>query len=189
MTSVKPVDVTSTLLLACRARESGESVDVSTEPFGPWVEPMIKAGAVDPRREEAVPSWNRLASLAKVSTSTVTMMIDGRRAPNPRTVQKIANVLKVDPLKVSEWLELSRPVGRRYTAPPEADLLSERQQNALTTFIRALAADRRENDDAAFVHQKIDKESGLPATDAIEVDLDPDTPVPLTPPAEEESET
>lgn len=144
MTTVKPVDAASTLFLACPAQESGESVDVSTEPFGPWVQPMIDAGAVDPRRDEPIPSWNRLAELAHLSTSTVTGMVDGTRSTSTLSVQKVAKVLKVDPREVSKWLDLSRPVGRRYVAPPEADLLTERQQKALTTFIRALAADQKE---------------------------------------------
>jgi hypothetical protein len=128
---------------------------VSDTPTGPWVEPMIRAKATDPRN--GLPSWNQLGILAGLSTSTVTAMVSGSRKTSSRSIQAVAKVLREDPKTVSEWLELQRPVHRSYQPPPEADLLTERQQKALTSLIRAIVSDDpKAGNDSGTSAQKID---------------------------------
>lgn len=143
---MESIDGASTLFLARPALESGESVDVSDTPTGPWVEPMIRAKATNPRN--GLPSWTRLGELAGLSTTTVTAMISGSRKTSTKTIRKIADFLGEDTQTVSEWLELTRLVREKYDAPPEADLLTERQRKALTNLIRAIVADDKEEGQA-----------------------------------------
>lgn len=116
----------------------GEWLDVSREPEGPWVAAMVKAKATDPRNGR--PSWNRLAELAGVSTSTITLMVEGRRNTSLKTVAKVADALRVPTAEVAKWLGREQEV-RPYEVPSEVELLTERQQKALTELIRAIAAD------------------------------------------------
>ncbi|WP_159622711.1 helix-turn-helix domain-containing protein [Ruania rhizosphaerae] len=115
---------------------------MSNEPTGPWVEPMIRAKATDPRNGR--PSWNRLAELADVSTTTITQMVEGKRRTSPQTIGKIADALHVDPERVSEWIGRDQPVRRAWEPPGEVNLLTARQQKALAELIRAMAAPERE---------------------------------------------
>lgn len=110
-------------------------------PEGPWVEPMIRAKATDPRNGR--PSWNRLAELAGVGPSTITHMVRGTKRTSPETIQRVADVLRVPAGEVSAWLGLTRRVGERYAPPPEADLLTPRQREAVNELIRAIVADEQ----------------------------------------------
>lgn len=111
---------------------------MSKEPSGPWVAPMEQVGATDPRNGR--PSWNRLAELADVSTTTVTQMVSGKRSTSPATVKKIAAALRVEPEDVSSWLNLRKPVRTTWQPPPEADLLTDRQRDAVAELIRAFTS-------------------------------------------------
>jgi len=114
----------------------------SSEPFGPWVEAMERAGAVDPRNGRA--SWNQLAERAGVSTSAITNMVSGKTKAKPATVQKVAVALRVKPERVSEWIGATAPVGGPYVPVPEAALLSSREREALDLLIRAIARGRED---------------------------------------------
>lgn len=117
----------------------------SEEPFGPWVEPMERAGARDPRSTDGRLSWGGLARLAGVSTSAITNMVYGRtKRPHPRTVQKVAEALGVSPETVSEWIGLARPVGRPYEPDGSSSLLYEHERAALDELIRAITRGREE---------------------------------------------
>lgn len=169
MTSVESVDAASTLFLACRALESGESVDVSSDnPTGPWVEPMKRAKATDPRN--GLPSWNQLGILAGLSTSTVTAMISGRRKTSTDTIEKVAAVLNVLPSEVREWLELDRKVQSRYSPPPEADLLTDRQRKALTNLIRSIVADEQEGGTGNGKMPAEKSDEDIPVVDMVSVE-------------------
>lgn len=111
---------------------------MSKEPDGPWAAAMMRVKATDPRNGR--PSWNRLAELAGVSTSTITLMAGGKRRTSLDTVRKVAEALRVAPEDVLEWIGRGQQV-RPYEVPAEVDLLTERQQKALTELIRAIAAD------------------------------------------------
>lgn len=112
---------------------------MSDTPTGPWVEPMKRARATDPRN--GLPSWTRLGELAGLSTSTITSMISGRRKTSTATIEKVAGVLRVEPSEVRGWLALARREQSPYRPPPEADLLTDRQRKALTDLIRSIVAD------------------------------------------------
>lgn len=103
---------------------------------------MIRAKAVDPRTGR--PSWNQLAIIAGVGTTTLTDAIRGAKKTSAGTVTKLATALRVSPAQVSEWLNLARQVGDPYQWPAEADLLTPRQRKALTNLIRSIVADEQE---------------------------------------------
>jgi hypothetical protein len=67
-------------------------------------------------------------------------MVEGRRQTSLATVRKVAEALRVSPAEVAKWLGREQDV-RPYDVPAEVDLLTERQQKALTELIRAIAAD------------------------------------------------
>lgn len=134
---MESLDAASSLSFAVHARAIGEWLDVSREPEGPWVAAMVRAKATDPRNGR--PSWNRLAELAGVSTSTITLMVEGRRKTSLETVRKVADALRVSPSEVGKWLGREQDV-RPWDVPAEVELLTERQQKALTELIRAIAA-------------------------------------------------
>ncbi|WP_436702159.1 helix-turn-helix domain-containing protein [Nocardioides sp. BYT-33-1] len=115
---------------------------MSDEPTGEWAKAMSKAKAVDPRNGR--PSWNQLAEIAEVSTSTITAMVSGGRATSATTIRKVAGALGVSPEEVSRWLGRSRPVSDPYEPPAEADLLTPRQRKALTELIRAFVSDEQD---------------------------------------------
>lgn len=117
----------------------------SNEPFGPWVEAMESAGAVDPRNGR--PSWTQLAARADVSVSAVTNMVNGKTKAKPDTIQKVARALRVRPEVVSGWLGDRRPVRGPYVPVPESALLSDHERDALDTLIRAIARGRAEESD------------------------------------------
>lgn len=99
---------------------------------------MVRVKATDPRNGR--PSWNRLAEMAGISTTTLTQMVEGRRKTSVPTIEKIAKALRLKPDQVIEWIGSERRV-TRYEVPDEVHLLTERQQKALTEMIRAIAAD------------------------------------------------
>lgn len=140
------------------------------EPEGPWAEAMTRAKATDPRNGR--PSWNRLAELAGLSTSTVTAMVSGSRRTSATTVIKIADALNVPAEHVSAWLSQARPVRTRYVPPPEADQLTDRQRRALTDLIRSFVAD----DDVRAGEDR--EERSAPMTPAGESPAPDDTPEP-----------
>lgn len=114
---------------------------MSNEPKGEWAEAMIAVGAVDPRRDVPVPSWNRLAEMAGVSTTTLTAMVAGSTQASPTTVSKVAKALRVKPEVVSGWIQTARVVRDAYRPPPEADLMDDRQRRAVTELIRSFVKD------------------------------------------------
>jgi len=117
----------------------------SEEPFGPWVEPMERVGARNPRSLDGRVSWGGLARKAGVSTSAITNMVYGRtRTPSPGTVQKVAEALGVSPQTVSDWLNLDRPVGKTFEPDEASSLLYDHERAALNELIRAITRDRRE---------------------------------------------
>ena len=117
----------------------------SEEPFGPWVEPMERVGARNPRSLDGRISWGGLARKAGVSTSAITNMVYGRtKTPSPGTVQKVAEALGVSPETVSDWLGLARPVGKTFEPDEASSLLYDHERAALNELIRAITRDRRE---------------------------------------------
>lgn len=111
---------------------------MSTEPEGQWAEAMERVRAVDPRNSR--PSWNRLAEMAGVSTTTLTMMVTGRRRASMATIRKVAEALRLDADTVAAWVGGGSVTP--YQVPEEVHLLTPRQQKALTELIRAIAEEQ-----------------------------------------------
>lgn len=131
------------------------------EPHGPWIEPMIRAKAVDPRT--GIPSWNRLATLAGVGTSTITNMVAGRTRTSPGTIAKVAAALNVTPEQVSKWVGTHRPVRHTYTPTPEAARLTEAERKALDQLITVMVRGRDEQDGTPTNAEVIDLPTGVAA--------------------------
>lgn len=122
----------------------------NSEPFGPWVEPMTNAGAVNPRNGR--PSWTQLAARAGLSVSAVTNTVYGRTRAEAPTVQKIAKALRVKPETVSDWLGTPKPVRGPYIPVDESALLSPHERDALDLLIRAIARGRDTQEGATHGH-------------------------------------
>lgn len=101
-----------------------------------WLHAMTKAGATDPRNGR--PSWNRLAEMSGVTTSTLTRAVKGETNPSIDTVVRIADALRVTPDTVLGWLERTDTV-QPYEVPEEVHTLPRDVQAAITTLIKALA--------------------------------------------------
>lgn len=111
------------------------------EPWEPWAQAMRTAEIGDPRNGR--PSWTQLARRAKVSTSTVTNAVNGKRKAAPETIQALARALRVKPEVVSGWLGVPT-VGGPYVPPDEASLLAAHEREAIDQLIRAIARGRED---------------------------------------------
>lgn len=66
----------------------------------------------------------------------------GNAKPKPATVAKIADALRIDVRELSRWIGQTREVAKPYTPPSEADLLDQRERDALDEIIRVMAASK-----------------------------------------------
>lgn len=109
---------------------------VSREPEEPWASAMLRVKATNPR--DGRPSWNQLAALSGLHTTTITNLVYGKSKPKVETIRALAEALRVPAKRVAGWLDAPE-VGEPYAVPSEVELLSPRQQRALTELIRAMA--------------------------------------------------
>lgn len=109
-------------------------------PADQWTEAIIRAGYTDPRYREDRPSFSRLAEAAGLHTTTVSRLVRGVGKPKPGVVEAVAAALGVDVRFVSEWAQQVRSETRPYEPPAEVNLLTRREQDAVTELIRAIAA-------------------------------------------------
>ena len=107
-----------------------------------WDAALVKAGFVDKRDGES-PSHRALAEHLGIGTSTITNIRAGNAKPKPATVAKIADALRVDVRELSRWIGQTREVAKPYTPPSEADLLDQRERDALDEIIRVMAASKK----------------------------------------------
>src|SRR5690606_35182546 len=110
-----------------------------------WDAALVRDGFVDPRYKDDRPSRSRLAEKVGVHTTTISHMITGKRSTDPATVAAVADALGVDVVEVSRWVNQARSQAKPYKVPAQVDLLTQRQQDALTELILAMAAGRRED--------------------------------------------
>lgn len=106
-----------------------------------WDAALVKAGFIDKRDGES-PSHRALAEHLGIGTSTVTNIRNGTVKPKPATVAKIAKALNVDVRELSRWIGQARDVAEPYRPPSEADLLDQRERDALDEIIRLMAASK-----------------------------------------------
>lgn len=87
------------------------------------------------------PSARSLAEKAKVSTSTILRLLHGEGDPELTTVEAVARELtNGDMNTVYELAAKSTRRHGEWTAPPEASLLTPRQQAAVSELIRSITA-------------------------------------------------
>lgn len=114
-----------------------------TEVPEPWAGAMIAAGMVDGRYSVPVASLSALARATSRHTTTISRMVRGegdRR--DPRLVADVARALGQSRSTVARWIGDARETAPGWSAPEEANLLTEREQRALTEMIRAMVAAR-----------------------------------------------
>lgn len=107
-----------------------------------WDAALVKAGFVDKRDGES-PSHRALAEHLGIGTSTITNIRAGNAKPKPATVAKIADALRIDVRELSRWIGQTREVAKPYSPPSEADLLDQRERDALDEIIRVMAASKK----------------------------------------------
>jgi len=112
----------------------------------PWASALVRAGFTDPRYSDDRPSLGALAEAAGVHTTTVSRMVHGRGKPKHENVEAVAAALRVDVVEVSEWARQARTEAEPYRMPAEVNLLTRREQAAITELIRAMAEARREGE-------------------------------------------
>lgn len=110
----------------------------------PWASALVKAGLTDPRYADDRPSLRQLASAIGRTASTVSNMVYGRKSTSPATVAAAADALHVDVRQVSSWVNQGRSVREPYRVPDEVNNLTQRQQDAISELIRAMAEGREE---------------------------------------------
>src|SRR5699024_780425 len=116
-------------------------------PADQWTEAIIRAGYTDPRYREDRPSFSRLAEAAGLHTTTVSRLVRGVGKPKPGVVEAVAAALGVDVRFVAEWVQQARTESRPYEPPAEVNLLTRREQDAVTELIRAIAAREERTDE------------------------------------------
>lgn len=111
----------------------------------PWASALVRAQFTDPRYADDRPSLSQLAEAARLHPTTVSKMIRGVGRAKVENVAAVADALGVDVVEVSGWVKQARSRAKPYSVPTEVDLLTEREQDALSELIRAIAAGRRED--------------------------------------------
>lgn len=133
-------------------------MDDRQEPPEPWASAFIAAGLTT-RDRPTYRAAARAVSLAEgrsMAPETVRRIVNGIGKPRPENVAALARALGTDVLTVSEWAGQVRSLRQPYAAPPEGDLMSERQRRAIDELIRLLAAVgvTKEDEDAERSTQK-----------------------------------
>lgn len=167
---------------------------MTTTPQEPWASALVNARFVDPRyADEDRPSLSRLAEAAKLHPTTVSKMVRGVGRAKVENVAAVAAALNVDVREVFRWVKQARSQAEPYQMPAEVDLLTEREQEAISELIRAMAAGRRE---AGEEHERsaptsaVEEDPEVPSPDDImSSGSTPDPPPPsATPEPDDEPE-
>lgn len=106
----------------------------------PWASAMTAKDFTHGQR----PSIRALSRAAGIgSAETVRQMIYGVRAPDPDTVERVASALGISPVEVSRWVQQERSTRKPFRLPAEVVFLTEPEQDAVSTLIKAIAKGRR----------------------------------------------
>lgn len=127
-----------------------------------WAKAMIEAGFIDRRFTQVpTPSLRALADAAGLHPTTVSRMVSGRGVAKVENIAAVAEKLGVDVVKVSGWVRQTREETEPYDIPPEVDLLTRRERDALTELIRAVTESRRTGDGNAAASKHAEGSSAL----------------------------
>lgn len=124
---------------------------------------MVEAGFTDPRARAPRPSARRLADAVGVSTTTVMDMMHGAADTTAEVADRAAAALRVDPRDVRQALGKARGAREPWQPPAEVNLLSPRQQRALSELILAIAEEREHRGDTTPMTERHPGEVTAPA--------------------------
>lgn len=139
MTSVVSVDAVSTVSVDSRTTMDGAFVDVSPldDIPQPWRTAMENAGFY---------SLRDLATKADLGTSTASALIYGRKASSERTMQVVADSLRLPVTTIREWASVARGEREPFVLPAEANRLTQKDREAVLAVVRQLAAAHAQNE-------------------------------------------
>lgn len=101
----------------------------------PWRTAMESAGTY---------SLRDLAHRSELGTSTVSHLVYGRKASSERTMQAVADTLRLPVTTIREWAAVARGENEPFVLPPEANRLTRKDRDAVLAVVRQLAAARAE---------------------------------------------
>lgn len=136
------VDAVSTVTVDSRTITDGAFVDVSPldDIPDPWHTAMEKAGTY---------SFRDLSAKTGLGTSTVSALIYGRTASSERTMQTVADSLRLPVTTIREWASAARGEREPFVLPAEANRLTRKDREAVLAVVRQLAAARADARTAA----------------------------------------
>lgn len=108
----------------------------------PWYSAMLARNFTHQTTGE--PAVIHLAEKAGVSPTTVHRLIDGggRQTVRPETIRKLAEALGVQPSVVGQWIGVAWGENADWSPPPEINLLTRRERQAVEEIIMCLAASK-----------------------------------------------
>lgn len=125
------MDGLSTLSLDSKTAPAEGSVDVSPldEIPQPWRDAMENAGAY---------SIRDLAAKTGTGPTTVSDLLHGRKLSSERTMQAVADALRLPATTIREWAATARGEEKPFELPPEANRLTRRERDAILAVVRAM---------------------------------------------------
>lgn len=106
----------------------------------PWADAMIRAGFLDGRYSEPVPSSAALAKRVGVHTSTITALIFRERDTDQATIEAVARALGESSETIAEWVGRAEP--NPYRPPTVASLMTDDERAHVDWMIRRFTRDR-----------------------------------------------
>lgn len=83
-------------------------------------------------------SLRDLSGKTGIGTSTVSDLIHGRKLTSERTMQVVADTLRLPVTTIREWAATARGEEKPFELPPEANQLNRKQRAAILTIVRAM---------------------------------------------------
>lgn len=95
----------------------------------PWRDAMENAGAY---------SIRDLAAKTGTGPTTVSDLLHGRKLSSERTMQAVADALRLPATTIREWAAASRGEEKPFELPAEANRLTRRERDAVLAVVRAM---------------------------------------------------
>lgn len=83
-------------------------------------------------------SFRALADKAGIGTTTVTGLVYGRRQSDEKTLQAVADALRLPVPTIRKWASQALGLEAPFELPPEANQLNPRQRQAILTVVRVM---------------------------------------------------